>query len=343
MVKAAGCAAKIFPDILSKALAGIKWYTDENVLVGFEGKDDAGVYKVSDDLALIQTTDFFTPVVDDPYTFGMIAAANALSDVYAMGGKPITALNIVAFPQTEELSILSDILQGGADKAREAETSIIGGHSIDIPNIAYGMAVTGYIHPERIISNDNARPGDVLILTKALGTGILNNSVKFSALETSKQEKLINSMLRLNRNASECMQKFSANACTDITGFGLAGHAMQLANASGVMLKLKAKSLPLLDGVRDAIDAGMLTRGDKSNRNYTKEKVVSEGIADKQIDHIIYDPQTSGGLLISVPAENAEALLKELRAGGDEVSNIVGEVIAADHEQQAGRLIICYD
>lgn len=342
MVKAAGCAAKIFPGILSEALRAIEWHSDENVLVGFDGKDDAGVYRVNEELALIQTTDFFTPVVDDPYTFGQIAAANALSDVYAMGGRPVTALNILAFPQTEDISIIKEILRGGADKTREADTVIIGGHSIDIPNIAYGLAVTGYVHPERIITNEGAKPGDVLILTKALGTGIMNNCIKFSSLDSERSDALLSSMLRLNRNASECMQRAEANACTDITGFGLAGHAMQLAKASKVNLRFFINSLPLLQGVTDAINANMLTRGDRSNRDYTKDSLMTEGARDTVLEHLLFDPQTSGGLLISVPQKNCERLLEELKQGGDEVSSVVGEVLKPGKEVY-GKIFANYD
>ncbi len=343
MVKAAGCAAKIFPNILSDALRDIDWYNNENVLVGFEGRDDAGIYKMSDELALIHTTDFFTPVVDDPYTFGQIAAANALSDIYAMGGVPVSALNIVAFPQTEDITILREILRGGADKTREANTVIIGGHSIDIPNIAYGLAVTGTIHPGMIKGNNNAKPGDVLILTKALGTGILNNAVKFGSLNETQLKALISSMLRLNRNASVCMQRFNANACTDITGFGLAGHSMQMAKVSGVVFRFHGDKIPILDGVFASIEANMLTRGDKSNRDYVKDYLLTEGNFIKAIDHLIYDPQTSGGLLISVPEKSSIALLNELRNSGETVSEIIGEVLSSNEHLKAGSIIFRYD
>lgn len=342
MVTSAGCAAKIFPHILSEALKGIEWATNENVLVGFEGKDDAGVYKISDDLALIHTTDFFTPVVDDPYIFGQIAAANALSDVYAMGGIPINALNILAFPQIEDLEILKNILKGGADKIKESGAVIIGGHSIDITNIVYGLAVTGTIHPKNIKGNNNAKPGDVLILTKALGTGILNNVIKFSELEKSSYVQLIGSMTRLNKNASECMVRHEANACTDVTGFGLAGHSMQLAKASNVVLKFKVNDLPVLKGAEKAIGENHLTRGDKSNREYTKEYVISSGTVSKSKEHLLYDPQTSGGLLICVPQKNSEALLDDLHKNGDTYSGIIGEVLDASGEVKSGSIIFEY-
>jgi selenide,water dikinase len=343
MVTSAGCAAKIFPHILSETLKDIEWSTNENVLVGFEGKDDAGVYKISEDLALIHTTDFFTPVVDDPYLFGQIAAANALSDVYAMGGIPINALNILAFPQKEDLEILKNILRGGADKIKESGAVIIGGHSIDITNIVYGLAVTGTIHPENIKGNNTASPGDLLILTKGLGTGILNNVIKFSVPEKKCYDQLIGSMTRLNKNASECMVRHNANACTDVTGFGLAGHSMQMAKASKVVLKFRVIDLPVLEGAEKAIGENYLTRGDKSNREYTKDSVKSIGTINKSKEHLLYDPQTSGGLLISVPEENAEALLKDLHNNGDVNSKIIGNVIDATQSNKTGSIIFEYD
>ncbi|MEP7145649.1 MAG: selenide, water dikinase SelD [bacterium] len=339
MVTSAGCAAKIFPHILSGLLKDIEWPANENVLVGFEGKDDAGVYKISDELALIHTTDFFTPVVDDPYIFGQIAAANALSDVYAMGGKPINALNILAYPQKEDLNILREILRGGADKIKEAEAVIIGGHSIDIPTIVYGLAVTGTIKPENIKGNNNAEPGNKLILTKALGTGVLNNAIKFSTLEDKYYRPLISSMTRLNRNASECMVKWKAKACTDVTGFGLAGHSMQMAKASNTSFKFYIKSIPVLEGAILAIENNFLTRGDKSNRDYTKDYVINSGIVHSVIDHLLYDPQTSGGLLISVPPENAGQLLEDLHNEGDISSGIIGEVLESTVEFKPGTII----
>ena len=339
MVTSAGCAAKIFPYILNDALKDIKWYQDENVMVGFSGNDDAGVYRLSDELALIQTTDFFTPVVDDPYTYGMIAAANSLSDVYAMGGNPINALNIVAFPQKEDLSILKEILAGGADKAREAKCSIVGGHSVDIANILYGLAVTGTAHPNNIKGNDSAKAGDVLILTKGLGTGVLNNSVKYANPEQSDINGLIASMSRLNRNASELMVKYGASACTDVTGFGLAGHSMQMAKASKVVLNFNVNDLPVLQGAMKAIRKKQLTRGDKSNRIYTQDFVTNKGTVDTEKDHLLYDPQTSGGLLISIEEIKAEKLLAEIRDGGDEIAGIVGFVTESNNDCKSGSIV----
>ena len=341
MVTSAGCAAKIFPHILSDALKGVTWPTNENVLVGFEGKDDAGVYKINDELALIHTTDFFTPVVDDPYTYGQIAATNALSDVYAMGGTPINALNILAFPQKEDISIIKDILSGGADKVKEANCVIIGGHSVDVTNILYGLAVTGTIRPKNIKGNDSARQGDVLILTKGLGTGVLNNMVKFSELGENIYNALISSMTHLNKNASECMVRANANACTDVTGFGLAGHGMQLAKASKMNLVIDANKLPVLEGALNAVENNFLTRGDKSNREYTKDFYATKGNINKTIEHLIFDPQTSGGLLISVPEKNAEALLSDIKNNGDEKAAIIGHVDVLNEYPQ-GTIILEY-
>ncbi len=342
MVTSAGCAAKIFPFILSDALKDINWYNDENVLVGFSGSDDAGVYRINDELALIHTTDFFTPVVDNPYTFGQIAAANSLSDVYAMGGVPVNALNITAFPQKEDIGILKEILAGGASKAEEAKCSIIGGHSVDIPNILYGLAVTGIINPGNIKGNDTAKPGDALILTKALGTGVLNNAVKYSNPEKKYVDELIKSMSRLNKSASEAMVRNKANGCTDITGFGLAGHSMQMAKASGCVFNFEVNKLPVLDGALQAIRDKYLTRGDKSNRMYTEEFVRNQGSVDKEKEHLLYDPQTSGGLLISVPESSADKLLKELIENGDTVSCIAGYVTDCDKDTKPGTLNFIY-
>jgi len=326
MVTSAGCAAKLFPFLLSDLLKDINWFSNDNVIIGFDCCDDAGVYKINDNYALIHTTDFFTPVVDDPYTFGMIAAANSLSDVYAMGGTPLNALNIVAYPQKEDLSILKEILRGGNDKAKEAGCVIIGGHTVDVSNIIYGLAVTGYINPKNIKSNFSSKAGDRLILTKALGTGVLNNCIKYDKLEEDIYNELVNSMTRLNKYASDCMLKINANACTDITGFGLAGHSMQMAKASNVVFHINVYDLPVLTGAITAIEKKMLTRADKSNRIYTQEYVINEGNIDEKLEHLLYDPQTSGGLLISVDSNDAKTLLQELHNTGDETARIIGYV-----------------
>jgi selenide,water dikinase len=339
MVTSAGCAAKLFPYLLSDALGDINWYSDENVIIGFDRCDDAGVYKINDDYALIHTTDFFTPVVDDPYTFGMIAAANSLSDVYAMGGTPLNALNIVVFPQKENIGILKDILKGGNDKAKEAGCVIIGGHTVDNPAIIYGLAVTGFINPGTIKGNHTSKPGDRLILTKALGTGLLNNSIKYDRLDDKIYNTLIASMTRLNKYAAESMVKINANGCTDITGFGLAGHSMQMAKASNVVFHFETENIPILEGALEAVDKNLLTRGDRSNRIYTQDFVINEGTVNKKTEHLLYDPQTSGGLLISVDSHYATILLELLHTNGDTVSEIVGYVEESSDTVKPGTLI----
>lgn len=342
MVSSAGCAAKIFPYILSDSLKDINWYSDDDVLVGFSGSDDAGIYKISDETALIHTTDFFTPVVDDPYIFGMIAICNSLSDIYAMGGSPLNALNIVAFPQKEDINILKEILRGGNDKAKEAKCPIIGGHSVDIPNILYGAAITGKINIQDIKRNDSAKPDEVLILTKSLGTGLLNNVIKYSKLNDNIYSKLISSMCRLNKYSSELMVKYNASGCTDITGFGLAGHSMQLAKASGIVMNFSVKNIPVLEGAIEAIENNYLTRGDKSNRIYTSEYVINKGNVDIKMEHILYDPQTSGGLLISVPEKFAKDLLEELINSGEETASIIGYTSKPLKDEQPGLLVFNY-
>lgn len=342
MVSSSGCASKIFPFLLSDALNGINWYNNDRVMIEFSGFDDAGVYLLNDNQALIQTTDFFTPVVDDPYIFGQIAAANALSDVYAMGGTPISALNIVCFPQEEDLKILKEILRGGSDKAGEAKCPILGGHSIDIKNIVYGLAVTGTAEPDILKGNNTAQEGDSLILTKSLGTGLLNNAVKYNNPPKEYYDELIESMSRLNKNSSECMIKYQANACTDITGFGLAGHAYQMAKASKVVFHININDLPVLKGAFWAIDEKLLTRGDKSNRKYTENYVFQIGKINQIKEHLIYDPQTSGGLLISVPEKFSGDLIKELHDIGEIHSRIVGYVESPSDTYHSGSIIFHY-
>jgi len=342
MVSSAGCAAKLFPYLLSDTLKDIDWYCNENVITGFDRSDDAGVYKIRDDYALIHTTDFFTPVVDDPYIFGMIAMANSLSDIYAMGGIPLSGLNIVIFPQNENLTILKEILRGGNEKAKEAGCVIIGGHTVDNPAIIFGSALTGYINPVNLKGNNTSKPGDRLILTKALGTGILNNCIKYTGLDEDFYIPLIDSMTRLNKYSADLMLKFNTNSCTDITGFGLAGHSMQMAKASNVVYNFIVNDLPVLDGAFFAIDKKMLTRGDKSNRIYTQNYVVNEGKINEKTEHLLYDPQTSGGLLISVDSNDANELLNNIIDAGDKSAKIVGYVEEPVADIHSGTLVFHY-
>jgi selenide,water dikinase len=278
--------------------------TDPNLLVGFETADDAGVYRLTADLALVQTVDFFTPIVDDPFTFGAIAAANSLSDVYAMGGTPLTALSILAWPGGGELGDLEEILLGGADKMREAGCVILGGHSVNDPEIKFGYAVTGTVHPDRVWTNAGARAGDVLMLTKRIGTGVISTALKQGIADETHVDASIRSMLTLNRAAREALHGLEVHAATDVTGFGLLGHGREMALGSNVTLEIEAALVPLLDGALDYARRGALPGGLKNNRDFVASCV--EGASD--FDDLLYDPQTSGGLLVSLPDDSARQL-----------------------------------
>lgn len=285
------------------------------------------MFRVRDDLALVQTVDFFPPIVDDPYRFGQIAAANALSDVYAMGGRPITALNIVGFPISNlPPSFLSAILRGGSDKVEEAGAVVVGGHSIKDAELKYGLAVTGLVHPDRFISNAGACPGDLLFLTKPLGTGLVTTAIKRDKVAESQIEQVIELMAALNRQASELMIEQGATAATDITGFGLLGHACEMADASAVTLKLFSDSLPLLDSVFDLVEAGMIPGGAEDNRRFMTGKWSVEGSVDERMIAVLHDPQTSGGLFVAIPEKNASDFAAGLKAA-DLPSRPVGQVL----------------
>ena len=301
------------------------------MLVGIETSDDAGVYLLNEETALVQTVDFFTPIVDDPFTFGQIAVVNALSDVYAMGGKPLTALNLVAFPiKTLSPSILSEILRGGLSKMGEAGVALVGGHTVEDPEIKYGLAVTGIIHPDKILSNAKARPGDRLVLTKPIGTGVISTALKGEMASRDAVEKMVECMVTLNREASERMQALGAHACTDITGFGFIGHALEMASASQVGLVVQSARIPLLPKAMEYGTMGMLPGGAYSNRQFFSCKVEADPAVSPPLIDLLYDPQTSGGLLVSLPPDQAERMIEALRHGGHGDSSIVGEVIA-DH------------
>ena len=277
-------------------------WADKNVLIGFDTADDAGVYKLSPELALVQTVDFFTPIVDDPYTFGAIAAANALSDVYAMGGRPISALSILAWPPAGATSDLEEILKGGAEKMHEAGCPVLGGHSVADPEIKFGYAVTGVIHPDRVKANAGAVPGDGLFLTKALGTGVISTALKRGMAAAEHVASSIDSMLTLNRGACEEMLRFDVHGCTDVTGFGLIGHAREMALASNVTLEIAVEQVRFLPGAVEYARLGAIPGGLKNNRDFAScavEMAGSEGVA-REIEDLLYDPQTSGGLLFSV-------------------------------------------
>ena len=293
-----------------------------------EKADDAGVYKLTDDLAIVQTVDFFTPIVDDPYTFGQIAVANALSDVYAMGGKPLTALNIVCFPSKAlDISVLRDILRGGIDKMREAGVVLIGGHSVEDPELKYGLSVTGTVHPNRVLTKGGARPGDKLLLTKPIGTGIISTAVKGGMASDQVINAVAQSMAALNKTASEVMLQVGVNACTDITGFGLLGHACEMIQDSRIGLRIHSASVPIFPETIELARMGMIPGGTYRNKEFRSKMVDSAGIADVMLD-ILFDPQTSGGLFVSVSADKASLLLARLKEAGVIDAAIVGEVVS---------------
>jgi selenide, water dikinase len=301
-----------------------------DLLVGTSTADDAGVFRIAPDVALVQTVDFFTPIVDDPFQFGAIAAANALSDVYAMGGEPRTALNIACFPQTGvPLEILSDILRGGLAKAEEAGVVVVGGHTVIDEEIKFGMAVTGFVHPDRILRNVGARPGDALVLTKPLGTGIVTTALKHGAGTPAEHAAAIASMTALNAAAGRALRGVEVHACTDVTGFALLGHAYEMANGSGVRLAFAAARLPLLPGVRALAAAGHLTGGCRRNREWLAGAVEIGAAVPPDLAEVAWDPQTSGGLLVAVPGPMAGSLEQALAGVGVEAA-VVGRVERRD-------------
>ncbi len=295
--------------------------------MGFDLTDDAGVYLLDDETALVQTVDVITPLVDDPRTFGRIAAANALSDVYAMGAKPINALNIVSFPDKDlPLAVLSTILKGGIDACNKAKCLLLGGHTLRDDEVKYGLAVTGIVHPDEIITNDNARPGDVLVLTKPIGTGLISTALKRDKVSEKSMKEAIGSMRVLNDGAARAMKETGVNACTDVTGFGLAGHASHIARASEVTLTIEADKIPLLAGAPALAKKGMAPGGTKSNiKAYKKSMRLPRNYDDWKLD-ILLDPQTSGGLLISVPEKRASKLVKALKLFKTPAAKIIGKV-----------------
>jgi selenide, water dikinase len=315
------------PGDLKKALSGLPLIDDPHVIRGMASLDDAGVYKLTDDLALIQTVDFFTPIVDDPYTFGQIAAANALSDVYAMGGKPLTAMNLVCFPtKTLDISILNGILKGGLDKMREAGVALVGGHSVDDKELKYGLSVTGIVHPDRLVTNAGAKAGDKLILTKPLGTGIIGTALKAGLADEKTVEKFTKCMTTLNDRASELMQEFGAHACTDITGFGLLGHASEMAENSQIGIRMYLASIPYFPEVLEFARQGLCPGGLYRNKEFYSSRVEFAPEVPEDMVQVLFDAQTSGGLLISLPPEQAELVLQRLHESGAQHAAIVGEV-----------------
>lgn len=325
-----GCGCKIGPAILGQVVRDLPPSPpNPNVLVGLDTSDDAGVYRLNDEVALVQTVDFFTPIVDDPYAFGQIAAANAISDIYAMGGTPLTALNIVAFPITTlDKRILSEIMRGAADKAHEAGVTIVGGHSIDDKEPKFGMAVTGLVHPDRVRANAGAKVGDRLILTKPIGVGIATTSIKNDRLTKEEIARVTSVMSTLNKKAAEVMSSYDVHACTDVTGFGLLGHAMEMAKGSGVVLTIDNRQVPVLPRTRELAEMGSVPGGTKNNFAHVQGDVTFPETIDQIGQWILCDAVTSGGLLIAVEASQADALLSELVVAGVEAA-IIGEATSA--------------
>jgi len=327
-VKAGGCASKLAPGSLRATLDTLPHQNDPNLLVGFDQSDDAGVYRIGDDRALVQTVDFFTPMVNDPWTFGQIAAANAVSDVYAMGGTPLTALAIVCFPQDGDLDVLGQILRGGMSKLEEAGCAVVGGHSVRDAEIKFGYAVTGLIHPDCVHTNGGARADDLLVLTKPIGTGVITTALKQGRAEDDWVKGAVRSMTTLNKTAAAVIaQAGGVHAMTDVTGFGLMGHGREMALASGVILEIETQKVPRLEGALEAIALGAIPAGLLANREYAECMVTEEGVLDETLRILMYDPQTSGGLLVSVDAGHAASLMLALE-NASVPAHVIGRVTA---------------
>lgn len=304
---------------------GLPKFDDADLIVGIETADDAGVFRLRPDLAVVNTVDFFPPIVDDPYTFGQVAAANAMSDIYAMGAEPKTALNIVCFPKGKmDIQVLGEILKGGAEKVREAGAVVVGGHSIIDEEIKYGMAITGVIHPDRIIRNVGVQEGDALILTKPLGTGIITTALKKGKAPKESIQAAISSMLSLNKIAAKIMRGHAVHACSDVTGYGLMGHALEMASGSSVTLILESAKLPILHRAPRLAEKGYLTGGCKRNRDYLKDKTTIEKTIREGLVETALDPQTSGGLLIALAQKRAPRLVEELQDNGVKAATVIG-------------------
>lgn len=330
MCSKAGCASKFGPGDLSKVLSHLRDLenvVDPNLIVGIRTSDDAGVYRISPDYALIQTVDFFTPIVDDPYIFGQIAAANALSDVYAMGGKPLTALNICCFSTGVDSEVLAEILRGGAEKILEAGAVLLGGHTVTDNEIKYGVSVTGFVHPDKVAANAGAKTGDVLVLTKPIGTGILSTAFKNNVIGEGELQIAVQSMTTLNKAASEVMQEVGINACTDVTGFSISGHMYEMASASGVQCRMFASKLPIMGGVFEMIEKEYIPGGAFANKKHFGQWVDFREDVPEGYKTVVFDPQTSGGLLMSVERDKVDQLIKGLKEQRVLSTQIIGEVV----------------
>lgn len=305
--------AKLAPSELAQVLSKLPKQNNENLLVGFETSDDAGVFRLNDETALVQTIDFFTPIADEPEIYGQIAAINSLNDVYAMGGKPITALSLVCFPQKGDWEILEKILMGGQMAMNDEGVVVLGGHSVDDQEMKFGYSVTGIVNPKRVIRNSEAREGDILILTKPIGTGVISTGIKYEKASREAKDAALKTMTTSAREASNVMNEVGVNACTDITGYGLLGHAFEMAKGSNVTFKIESERVPLLPQVLNLIERKMLTRGDRNNRVYVGESIEFDRKVSGEMQSALYDPQTAGGLLISLEESKAELLINKLK------------------------------
>ena len=314
MTSASGCAAKLGPGTLAEILKDLPNFQNENLLVGYDSSDDACVYRVNEELAIIQTVDFFTPIVDDPYLYGQIAAANALSDVYAMGGQPYLAMNLLCVPGCLPHEKIRKILEGGHDKAREAGCVVAGGHTIQDHEPKYGLSVMGFVHPDRILQNIGAQPGDVLVFTKRLGTGILTTGAKVGWISEEEYAAMVDSMSTLNaKSAQDIRETEQVHACTDVTGFGLLGHSLEIAKGSDVTIRLQSDALPLLPGAKKLAEMGIIPEGAYRNMDYVRPFLRVSDSVEQSLADVCADPQTSGGLLVALPEAEAERLLEKLR------------------------------
>ena len=327
LASCAGCGAKVGAGTLSRLLEGFETVTDERLIVGYDRSDDASVYMIDSETALIQTTDFFPPIVDDPYLYGRIAAVNAISDIYAMGGEPRLALNILCVADAMDDKSVREILRGGYDSAREAGVIISGGHTIKGAEPIYGLSVSGFAHPDRILKNCGTKPGDILILTKPLGAGIITTAAKADLADKNTLEKVYEKMAALNRKARDIMVKYPVSACTDVTGFGLMGHCFEMAQGSGCSIHILSRKVPHYSDAAELAAMGIVPEGAYRNRNYAERGVCVTGDVSLAIQDVFYDPQTSGGLLIAVPPECSDAFLSEMKADVPE-AEVIGYVSA---------------
>jgi selenide,water dikinase len=321
--------AKLAPSDLAQVLSKLPKQNNENVIVGFETSDDAGVFRLNNETALVQTVDFFTPVADEPEIYGQIAAINSLNDIYAMGGTPLTALSLVCYPQKGDWDVLGEILLGGQLAMNAENVVVLGGHSVDDQEIKFGYSVTGIVEPNRVIKNSGAKAGDVLVLTKPIGTGVISTGIKFEKASSEAKAAALKTMTMSAREASKIMTRLGANACTDITGFGLLGHIFEMAKGSNLTFKINSEKVPLLPDVLSLIEQKMLTRGDRNNRVYVGETIKFDGRVSGEMQSALYDPQTAGGLLISMEESKAELFINEMKTAViiGQVENFTGKLI----------------